>query len=220
MFKYFYLTKLQCNHQPFSSSALIKRFYFCHVQQPFSSSTLLTRLYLCHVIVQQLFNSSTLLKRLYLCHVQQHFSRSALLWRLYLYHVQQHRVGNLLIGFSSESLFFVSERTESVIHSAFLSESHFRSFVKSDVIEQLMSLFKKEQLSEELREWFTLRHKKGKNCQQNSKSMIFMIFLVNCLFLRAIRLNHERITYVALLSWAMRAKSERAKERKSEFPTL
>ena len=54
-------------------------------------------------------------------------------------------VGNSRICFLSDSLVFLSE---SAIHSFFEQIAHSRSFVKSDRIKSLMSLFKKEQLSE------------------------------------------------------------------------
>ena len=77
-----------------------------------------------------------------------------------------NRVGNLLFGFSSQSL---------------------------------TSLFKKERRSEEQHERFALGHKREKevkNCQKHTKKYKFC--QANHSFLRAIRLNHERITHVAL----------------------
>ena len=47
--------------------------------------------------------------------------------------------------------------------------SHSCSFVKSNWSELLKSFFKKEQMSEEQWEWFTLGHKKGKNCKNMRK---------------------------------------------------
>ena len=52
--------------------------------------------------------------------------------------------------------------------------------------------------SEERREWFALWHKKGKNSEKLSKTYEkYEIFWANRSFLRAMRLNHERITHVS-----------------------
>ena len=73
-------------------------------------------------------------------------------------------------------LLFCNERTERLAHGPL--------FKKSDVIESLMSLFKKEQLSEQRRERratgaICLGHTKRKNCQKQIKNTIFYIFFIS-----------------------------------------
>ena len=94
-------------------------------------------------------------------------------------------VGNSLIGFSNESLVFVSERANHSRRSFFMSYgsesltvallwratgvlTHCRSIVKSGKSESLPSLFTKERLSEERWERFALGHKKGKSSEKLS----------------------------------------------------
>ena len=84
-------------------------------------------------------------------------------------------VGNSRICFLSDSLFFLSE---SAIHSFFEQIAHSRSFVKSDRIKSLMSLFKKEQLSEGSDSLLGI--KKGSYCQKHTKNTIFYDFLAIC----------------------------------------
>ena len=87
---------------------------------------------------------------------------------------------------NSSQLLFCNERPERFPQGC--------SFIKSNVIELLMSLFKKERLSKERRELFPLGHKKGEK--------LSITFGANHSSFRAIRLNQECITHVALLSWA------------------
>ena len=96
--------------------------------------------------------------------------------------------------------------------------SHSRSFVKSNWSELLKSFFKKEQMSEEQWEWFTLGHKKGKNCQNMRKIQIFQanrsLFASNLLESWA---NHWHRSFVKSNMSDFVQKSE---EQMSEFPTL
>ena len=61
------------------------------------------------------------------------------------------------------------------------------------------SLFCNEWLSKERREWFTLGPKKGEKCKKMTKTYEKYVFFkqISC-FLRAICLNHEQITDIAL----------------------
>ena len=83
-------------------------------------------------------------------------------------------------------------------------------FLKSNERESLPSLFKKEWLSEERREQFALGHKKGEQQSKTYEKEVFFKKIV-CLF-RAIHLNHEWITDVALLkrNWEQFAHSRSA----------
>ena len=84
--------------------------------------------------------------------------------------------------------------------------AHCHSFVKS---ESPPSLFIKSVRAMSDRSDSLLgikkRGKAVKNCQKHSKKI--ELFRLNCLFLRAIHLNHEQITYVALFYRANRSQS-------------
>ena len=105
---------------------------------------------------------------------------------------------------------FVSKRA---IRSWKRSNRSRRSFVMSDLSESLMSLFKKERMSEERREWFALKHNKGKNCQKHRKNTNFLID-------RFARITTESFTSLFLKSESLTValKNERfwGKERISE----
>ena len=101
---------------------------------------------------------------------------------------------------------FCHERPEHIAHGS--------SFVTSGGSESLKSLFKKEKMSKDRRERFTLGHKKGKNCQKHTKIRIFRanrsFFANNPLKSRAnqshrsfVRSNVVESLTVALLLWAM-----------------
>ena len=99
-------------------------------------------------------------------------------------------------------LLFCNERTERLAHGPL--------FKKSDVIESLMSLFKKEQLSKQRRERratgaICLGHTKRKNCQKQIKNTIFYIYFLFRSQKWAIRSSHKQIINIAFFSWVMRA---------------
>ena len=100
-------------------------------------------------------------------------------------------------GFSSNLLYFCEQKSDLLVN---LSES-------------LMSLFKKERMSEERREWFALKHNKGKNCQKHRKNTNFLID-------RFARITTESFTSLFLKSESLTValKNERflGKERISE----
>ena len=124
-------------------------------------------------------------------------------------HSQNCRVGNLLIGFFSESLVFVSKRVIRSFQLLFCHEhreqiAHGCSFVKRDKVNHSHHSLKKSEKSNGRD--LLLCIKKGKINEKLSKTYKNMnLFLVNCSFLRAICSNHERITHVALFYRAVRA---------------
>ena len=91
------------------------------------------------------------------------------------------RVGNLLISFSSNLVVFCERKRDSHMKKS----------------ESLPSLFCTEQMSKERREQFDLNHKKGKNCQKQTKNMNFssdlLVFASNLLESRA-----KHLLYIAL----------------------
>ena len=87
---------------------------------------------------------------------------------------------------------FLSAKKQKCDLLVFLSESHFRSFLKSDGSESLIFLFKKKRMSEERCEQFALGHKK------RGKHTKIRFILANHSFLREICLNHKRITHIPL----------------------
>ena len=79
------------------------------------------------------------------------------------------------------------------------------SFVTSDESKLLLSLLRKEQLSEEQWEQFANGHTKGENSEKRSKNLRNKKkLLVNCLFFRVICSNHEWIAHVTLFQRVMR----------------
>ena len=117
------------------------------------------------------------------------------------------RVGNSLIGFSSESLVFCEQKSERVIHfkkrenrsqSLFCKEGgeQFalgRSFLKSNESKSLPSLFKKEWLSTEWWEGLALGHKKAGKLGKTVKDIIKTCFWEHiALKKRVIWLNHSQ----------------------------
>ena len=83
-------------------------------------------------------------------------------------------------------LLFCHEQPEQIAYD--------RSFVNSDWSKSLKSLFKREQMSKEWQERFTLEYKKGKNFQKNTKNTNFLSDLL--FFMQVICSNHKRITHI------------------------
>ena len=74
------------------------------------------------------------------------------------------------MGIHSE-VFHAKEQCEQLAHG--------RSFVKSDGSKLLKSLFKKEQMSKERREQFTLGHEKGEKLSETYENYEFFSELFN-----------------------------------------
>ena len=120
-------------------------------------------------------------------------------------------VGNSLIGFSNESLVFVSERANHSRRSFFMSYgsasltvallwratgvlTHCRSIVKSGKSESLPSLFTKERLSEERWERFALGHKKGEKQWKTVNTKILQTFQrIACFWERFARIKSKSL---------------------------
>ena len=114
---------------------------------------------------------------------------------------------------------FCHERPEHIAHGS--------SFVTSGGSESLKSLFKKEKMSKDRRERFTLGHKKGKNCQKHTKSTNFsselLVFCEQFVHITSKSLTSlfckercEQFAHGRFLKWAIlskRAMREWAKER-------
>ena len=156
---------------------------------------------------------------LYESRANENLRVSAIQTQVCAYLWSKTRVGNLLIGFLSNSFVFCEWKSERAIRLWKRVNRSRRSFVMSDLSKSLMvtllswatwanhsqllfckeSFFKKEQISEEQQKQFALGHKKEKNCQKHMKNSNFFEQISDFLLaIRSNQWNHEWITYIAL----------------------